>query len=88
MALKCCLLLQNQSIWSKKRDKTFFAIYFSLPDWVALPPNGLLKHGDDEAAADRSQGPRSVNLSCVLVKISSFLIVFFNMLIQSMQKPI
>ena len=44
---------------------------------MALPPNGLLKHGDGEAAADRSQGSRSVNLSCALVKISSFIIVFF-----------
>ena len=40
-------------------DRIFFAICFPLPARVALPQNGLWKHGADEAAADRSQGSHS-----------------------------
>ena len=48
-------------------------MYWPLPGCMALPRNELWKHGVDEAAADRSQGPHSVILhySCIfLVSLS------------------
>ena len=39
--------------------RNIFSIYLPLPRCVALPQNGLGKHGADEAATERSQGSHS-----------------------------
>ena len=59
MAMKCCQLLKNLLTLTLKWDRIVLAIHFPLPGCMALPPNGLSKHGAGEAAADRSQGSHS-----------------------------
>ena len=73
MAMKCCLLLQNLSIWTKKWDGIFFAIYLPLSGCVALPQKGLWKHGAGEAAAVRSHWSHNAMYRLIIAYINTFI---------------